>query len=795
MRIDVKKFLSIFLSFIIICTSVSIVLGNESFLSVGDVVNRLDKVAGNYNPYYTREGLLSSSSFVLDEEVTKVQCYYLISKAFGNLPQLQGDCLANAPEKVKYYDMPLWAENEVGKMIDCGLVDGDKSGAFYPLQGVTQNELDTVLRRVYRLYGRDKRDDFYSCVNHRELLSDNTARLKESGNINTIDEAQKDSVNRFNSIVDECIDGKWEKGSKQAAIQNLYLSIQDYDTRNSQGVEPLKPFLNELSNVKNDAELNTFVQNYTKKTNMAAFVNFSLAPSQSDENKYALYFDCYVPLMYISVSQNPDELERYRKYITDMLVLAGETREQAAKDADNVLSIEKILSSDIMLNGESEFMKTVEEDVSGESSDIMGKMYKSYDLETVDNKFKTLDLKAIEEAFGYDTSLPLIIWDMNRVDKLSSLFNGEHTQELVSLEKVYLISIGGMYLSEDFYNLYDNFLMDIYGTNESVLNSTMAPRTFTVNQMNTYVSQIFCQKYFNEDDKKQVEDMAQDLKDAFRERLKNNRWMTGITKKKAIEKLDNMEVQVGYPDNWQCYLDFADIKSPEEGGTFYNNMVEINRAIVKGSIDFSKNNDVKNMWEVQPYDVNAYYIAEKNKMIIPAGICYALKTNDRESNFGAIGTVIGHEMVHGFDYKGAMYDKDGKMNNWWTPVDYANFSSLCHKVEKYYDGYEAVTGIKTSGQQTLNENIADLGGMACAIDAVSKYENTDYDKFFSAYARVFFTTSSREYMALLSVLDQHSYGPVRVKRTLSNFQKFYDTYGVREYNGMYVKPEDRVLVW
>ena len=242
-------------------------------------------------------------------------------------------------------------------------------------------------------------------------------------------------------------------------------------------------------------------------------------------------------------------------------------------------------------------------------------------------------------------------------------------------------------------------------------------------------------------------------------------------------------------------MDYADIKSPEEGGTYYSNMLEINRAIVKGAIDFSKNYDVKDMWEVQPYDVNAYYVAEKNRMIIPAGICYALSSDSPESNYATIGTVIAHEMVHAFDTQGAMYDKDGNLTDWWSAVDYSNFKEQCKKVEKFYDGYESATGIETSGQLTLNENIADIGAMACALDTVAKLGNVDYDKFFTAYGKLFFNTSTRQYLSLLSVVDQHSYGSVRVKRTLSNFQKFYDTYGINEYNGMYVKPEERVNIW
>ena len=189
---------------------------------------------------------------------------------------------------------------------------------FILLQNVTEKEFDTILQRVYRLYGTDKKDDFYSYVNHNELLKDNSAQLEDTGNLNTIDEAQKHNVEMFNSIVNECIDGDWQKGSKESAIQNLYLTIEDFKTRNEQGVEPIKPFLDQLSQVKDDSQLNAFVEEYTKKTSMAAFVNFSLAPQPSDNGKYALYFDCYVPLMYISVSQNPDELERYKKYITDM---------------------------------------------------------------------------------------------------------------------------------------------------------------------------------------------------------------------------------------------------------------------------------------------------------------------------------------------------------------------------------------------------------------------------------------------------------------------------------------------
>ena len=144
----------------LICTSVTIVYGGDNYITVRDVVNRLDKVAGSYNPQYTKEKLLSSSSFVLDEDVTKAQCYYLISRAFDNFPQLQGDCLANSPTKITYYDMPMWAGNEIGKMVSCGLVDNDAVVLFILCRMLLKRNLTPFFREFTDFMALTKRTIF-----------------------------------------------------------------------------------------------------------------------------------------------------------------------------------------------------------------------------------------------------------------------------------------------------------------------------------------------------------------------------------------------------------------------------------------------------------------------------------------------------------------------------------------------------------------------------------------------------------------------------------------------------------
>lgn len=164
-------------------------------------------------------------------------------------------------------------------------------------------------------------------------------------------------------------------------------------------------------------------------------------------------------------------------------------------------------------------------------------------------------------------------------------------------------------------------------------------------------------------------------------------------------------------------------------------------------------------------------------------------------NLAGIGTIIAHEMTHAFDNKGAQYDKDGNPGNWWTDEDSRKFQELCEQVTIFYDGWESAPGIPIDGHQTLAENIADIGGMACLLDLLNQKEDADYEQFFRAYAKSWLKGSNRENTEFMAQFDEHGPGNLRTNRVISNFQEFFYAFDIRPGDGMYVAPENRVKIW
>ena len=198
------------------------------------------------------------------------------------------------------------------------------------------------------------------------------------------------------------------------------------------------------------------------------------------------------------------------------------------------------------------------------------------------------------------------------------------------------------------------------------------------------------------------------------------------------------------------------------------------------------------------FTVNAAASRNTNTLIFPAGILQSPLYDQNasfEANLGAIGSTIAHEITHLFDDGGAQYDATGTVRNWWTDEDYTHFQELCQKAETFYNGYEAAPGIPTDGKETLSENIADIGGIACGLEILSSRQNPDYDAFFRSYARYWIKVAGYDTLSELAQTDQHAPNILRANRVLSNFQEFFDTYGIVPGDGMYVAPEDRIVIW
>jgi putative endopeptidase len=302
--------------------------------------------------------------------------------------------------------------------------------------------------------------------------------------------------------------------------------------------------------------------------------------------------------------------------------------------------------------------------------------------------------------------------------------------------------------------------------------------------------------------------MINNIIKAYGIRIKNLTWMDEKTKESAIEKLDRIRIKIGYPDTWKDYSALV-IKSPEEGGTAFENGMNITKWNFKKNIDDLKKPVNKDEWFMSPQTVNAYYNPSYNEIVFPAAILqppfYDYKA-DEAVNYGGIGAVIGHEISHGFDDSGARYNADGNLVNWWTEEDLKKFTELGSALAEQYSALEPLPGIRVDGKFTLGENIGDLGGINAAYDGLQLYlkENgnpglidgyTPEQRLFISWATIWRGKMRDEAIKNQVKTDPHSPGMYRGYVPLLNLETFHQAFGIKPGDGMYLAPEKRVKIW
>ncbi|AIU90747.1 Metalloendopeptidase [Corynebacterium ulcerans] len=316
------------------------------------------------------------------------------------------------------------------------------------------------------------------------------------------------------------------------------------------------------------------------------------------------------------------------------------------------------------------------------------------------------------------------------------------------------------------------------------------------------IGQLFVQKHFPASSKKDMVVLVDYLIAAYRERIQNLEWMTPVTRKRALEKLEKFNAKIGYPDTWRNY---GDLDFSESGQDLLRN-VRTGSAFVH-DYELSKLGKPadRSEWVTTPQTVNAFYNPVVNDITFPAAILRApfySEANTAE-NFGAIGAVIGHEIGHGFDDQGSQYDGDGNLHSWWTEEDREAFTHLTSQlVEQFHGLIPSVLkeSVGVNGRFTLGENIGDLGGLGIAVVAYQRYaadqgEEADLQRFFLSWARIWRTAIRPELAEQYLAIDPHSPAEFRCNVIAGNIAEFYQVFDVPEDSPMWIAPEKRVAIW
>ena len=323
--------------------------------------------------------------------------------------------------------------------------------------------------------------------------------------------------------------------------------------------------------------------------------------------------------------------------------------------------------------------------------------------------------------------------------------------------------------------------------------------------MGEALGKIYAEKYFPESSKQRMTTLVKNLQIALGERIAAQDWMSDSTKVNALLKLNTFYVKIGYPDKW---TDISDLKiDPKK--SYYENMLECSRFWTKWAIDHRVGKPVdRDEWHMTPQTVNAYYNPTTNEICFPAGILqypFFDPSADDAFNYGAIGVVIGHEMTHGFDDQGRRFDKDGNMKDWWKESDGNNFTERTGRYADFFSAISVLPDLKANGQLTLGENLADHGGLQVAYAAyknATKYQPlgvidglTADQRFFHAYAGVWAGNITEAEIRKRTKSDPHSLGRWRVNGALPHVDAWYEAFGIKEGDKMFIPKSERLQLW
>ncbi|MCW3161278.1 M13 family metallopeptidase [Chryseobacterium oryctis] len=635
-------------------------------------------------------------------------------------------------------------------------------------------------------------DDFYNYVSGTWMKTAKIPSDKPTwGSFNKLAE---DTDNNSMTILNSLLKDKFAEGSEGKKIQDLYVSYMNMKKRNVDGIKPIQANINKIDAIKNLADLQDYFVSVTKDGENA-FYGWGIDADLKDSKMNAVYLgNATLGLgrdYYQKVNEkNTEAIAEYTKYVASMLKELGYKNADATAKA--IVDYEKSIANTYLTN---------------EQIRDATLQYNPQTMAELSALVKNVDIPVYLKKVGVNTD-KVIIGELEYYKNFDKLVSAKNLPVIKDYLKFHMISGSASYLSEKlgdmkfaFYGKYLKGQQEQRALNKrgfELINGTLGEA----------FGKLYVEKYFPAESKAQMVELIDYLKKSFAVHINGLTWMSSTTKEKAMEKLNKFAVKVAYPDTWKDYSKL-EIVPEAKGGDLYSNLRNITEWQYNKDLDKVGKPVDKSEWLMTPQMVNAYYNPVNNEIVFPAAILQPPFFNpqaDAAVNFGGIGAVIGHEMSHGFDDSGSQFDADGNLVDWWTAEDKENFEKATKALAAQYDKYEPVKGTFVNGTFTNGENIADLGGVSIAYDALQMYLKdkgnpgsisgyTQDQRFFMSWATVWRTLSSEKYMINQVKTDPHSPGYFRSFGPLINVDAFYKAFDVKQGDKLYKAPKDRIKIW
>ncbi len=637
-------------------------------------------------------------------------------------------------------------------------------------------------------------DDFFQYANGGWLK--NNPIPAEKSSFGAFHQINEDNLVALREIVESAAkDSSAQKGSNKQKIGDLYATGMDSAKIEKDGASVLTEYFEKINAIKTVADFQKVSTEVWVVLGSPMFAFYSTLDAKNSESVIAGIWQSGLGLPdrddYINTDEKSKQTQaEYQKHIVKMFELIGTKKEEAEKIAQKTYAVELQLAkaSNTML----------------ENRDVV-KLYNKKTIEELQKFAPNWDWKAFITEIGCPQAKEVDVAQVKFLSEFNKMLKSVNIEDWKMYLRWNLLNGAAGYLNnalvEQNFNFYNKFLSG---------QEKMSPRWKRVLQttsacLGEAIGQLYVEKHFPPAAKERMIALVSNIRKALKVRIENLKWMSDATKKEALIKLEKITVKVGYPDKWRDYS-ALEIKKD----AYALNILRASKFALQFSLSKIGKPVDRTEWGMNPQEVNAYYDASKNEIVFPAGILQPPFFNmdaDDPINYGGIGVVIAHEITHGFDDQGRMYDKDGNMKDWWTKQDAEEFNKRTKSLVNLFSSFTVLDSLHVNGELTLGENIADNGGLNVSYDALQialagKDKSAKIDgftpdqRFFLGYAQIWRINIRDKALARQVKEDVHSPGKFRVNGSLFNHPKFYESFSeIKEGDKLYLKPENRADIW
>lgn len=643
------------------------------------------------------------------------------------------------------------------------------------------------------------KDDYYAAVNAGVLKTHGGDSGDETWNwfYDIIDKTEKEEAKIIKSAASD-VKGSTAQGSSSgkdteqnkdsnssaSRLGALYNLAVDSAGRKEDGVKYFNEIMQPVMEAKSVQELMNELAKLQYKYGFTTLLNTEVLATDDDPGNNSAVLDS----MYYFLDQqdfkdgkeDKNTESDNRSYFTDYMQTA--LKEAGYSDSDAKKQSEEVYS----------FVK----DIAGSE----GTRNTSYDHTSIADLQKIMSNVNLKEYFSNiykKDPTELRTMETASLEKLNSYLTEDHLEMLKAYAYMMNLSKCSEYLSEDIVQALKQVEDNHIGEDDEKKD----PEKTTVTQVSSLLDwdlgKIYAEKHYDSRTKAAVAKLTDRIISEYKSMIRDEAWLSDAAKEKALKKLEKMNIRIGVPDNIEEYLSKWTPVSREEGGSYLSNVLAIREEKSEKSYDSFGQKADRTHWNLTPQDMNPCYYPTDNSINIPVAALqkpYFSVRQSKEQNLGALGTIIGHEITHAFDDLGSQYDENGDYVNWWSDADKKAFNERAEKIVTYYTNYKTPGIMQQDGQQTLGENIADLGSMHC-LTRIVKEDKMDAKAFFESYANSWASTSNAITEALTSGMDEHAADKVRVNAVLSSNDLFYQTYHISKGDGMYIDEGSRVELW